>query len=80
MNFSNVLPKLKMAFSTTFNLVSKCSSGPVTDTAGAGFTPTIPDAKEITVVVILEEEVRVARVLPLTVLIESTSWLFIGEK
>ena len=59
-----------MAFSTTFNLVSKCSSGPVTDTAGAGFTPTIPDAKEITVVVIVEGEVRVTRTLLLSVVIE----------
>ena len=71
-----------MVFSIAFNLVSKLRSCPVaaTDIARAGFLCTIPDAKEITVVVILEEEVRVARVLPLTVLIESTSWLFIGEK
>ena len=59
-----------MAFSIAFNLVSKFTSCPVavTDIAGAGFILTIPDAEEIAVVVIVEGEVRVARILLLAVL------------
>ena len=55
MNFSNVLPNLKMTFSIAFNLVWKFASCPVTarDMAGAQFTFTTPE--EIAVVVIVEE-------------------------
>ena len=71
MNFSNVLPNLKMAFSIAFNLVSKFASCPVaaTDIAGAGFILTIPDAAEMAVVVIVEGEIRVTRILLLAVVI-----------
>ena len=62
---------MKIAFSKAFNLVSKFASSLVADTdlAGAGFTLTIPDAEEIAVVVIVEGEVRVTRVLLLAVVI-----------
>ena len=72
MNIFNVLPNLKMAFSIAFNLVPKCASCPVaaTDIAGAGFIVTIPDAEEMAVVVIVEGEVRVTRILLLPVVIE----------
>ena len=71
MNFSNVLPNLKMAFSIAFNLVSKFACCPVaaTDIAGAGFILTIPDAEEIVVVVIVEGEVKVTKILLLSVVI-----------
>ena len=39
----------------------------VTDIAGAGFTLTIRDAKEIAVTVIVEGEVKVTRILMLPV-------------
>ena len=60
-----------MAFSIAFNLVSKFASGPVpaTDIAGAGFILTIPGAAEIAVVVMVEGEVRVTRILLLAVVI-----------
>ena len=71
MNFPNVLPNLKMAFSITFNLVSKFVSCPVaaTDIAGAGFILTIPHAEEIAFVVKNEGEVRVIRILLLAVVV-----------
>ena len=71
MNFSNVLPNLKMAFSIAFNLISKFTSCPVaaTDIAAAGFMLTIPDAEAIVVVVIAEGEVRVTRILLLAVVV-----------
>ena len=58
-----------MAFSIAFNLVSKLASCPVAaaDIAGAGFVLTIPDAEEIVVAVIAEEEVRVRSVFLLDV-------------
>ena len=54
-NFSNVLPNLKMVFSIAFNLVSKFASCLVAAThiTGVGFILTIPDAEEIAVVVIV---------------------------
>ena len=60
-----------MTFSIAFNLVSKFASCPVatTDIAGAGFILTIPDAEEIAVVVIVEGEVRVTRILLLAVVV-----------
>ena len=60
MNFSNVLPNLKMAFSIAFNLVSKFASCPVaaTDIAGERFIVALSDAEEIAVVVIVEGRVR----------------------
>ena len=56
MNFSNVLPNLKMTLFIAFNLVSKFSSCPVaaTDIAGAGLILTIPGAEEIAVAVAVE--------------------------
>ena len=71
MNFSNVLPNFQKAFSIAFNLVSKFAFCPVavTDIAGAGFILTIPDAEEIAVVIIVEGEVRVTRILLLVVVI-----------
>ena len=59
-----------MAFSITFNLVSKFASCPVAaaDIAGAGFIITLRDAEEIATIVIVEGEVRVARILLLAVL------------
>ena len=76
MNFSNVpprplLPNLKTTFSIEFNLALKFASCPVaaTDIAGTGFILTIPDAEEIAVLVVVEGEVRVARVLLLVVVI-----------
>ena len=71
MNFSNVLPNLKIVFSIAFNRVSKFASGPVavTDIAGAGFILTTPDAEERAVQMIVEEEVRVTRILLLAVII-----------
>ena len=70
MNFSNVLPNLKMAFSIAFNLVSKFASCPVaaTNIVGAWFMLTIPDAEEVAVVVIVEGgEVRVTKIFLLAV-------------
>ena len=60
-----------MAFSIAFNIISKFTSCPVavTDIAGAGFVLTITDAEEIAVVVIVEGEVRVTRILLLAVVI-----------
>ena len=77
MNFSNVLPNLKISFSIGFNLVSKLTSCPVAGThvAGAGFILIIPDAEEITIVVIVEGEVRVTKTLS-AVVIEIVAWLF----
>ena len=71
MNFSNVLPNLKIVFSIAFNRVSKFASGPVavTDIAGAGFILTTPDVEERAVQMIIEEEVRVTRILLLAVII-----------
>ena len=71
MNFCKVFANLKIAFSIAFNLVSKFASCLVaaTDLAGAGFTLTTPDAEEIAVVVIVEGEVGVTRVLLLAVVI-----------
>ena len=71
MNFSNVLPNLKIVFSMAFNIVSKFASGPVavTDIAGAGFILTTPDAEERAAQMIVEEEVRVTRILLLAVII-----------
>ena len=59
-----------MAFSIAFNLVSKFASCPVAaaDIAGAGFILTLRDAEEIATIVIVEGEVRVARMLLLAVL------------
>ena len=71
MNFSNVLPNLKMTFSIAFNLVSKfapCSVAAIY-LPGAGFTLTIPDTEGIAVVAIVEGEVRVTRILLLAVAI-----------
>ena len=50
-----------MAFSIAFSLVSKFASCPVaaTDIARAGFTLTILVPKEITVAVIVEEQIGV---------------------
>ena len=61
MNFSKVLPNLKMVFSIVFNLVSKLRSCSVAaaEIARAGFIFTISDAEEIAVVVIVEKKVRV---------------------
>ena len=53
-----------MAFSISFNLVSKFASCPVaaTNIAGALFMLTIPDAEEVAVVVTVEGgEVRVTK-------------------
>ena len=65
MNFSNALPNLRIAFSVVFNLVSKLASSPVAAThiARAEFILTISDAEEITIVVIVEGEIRVTRIL-----------------
>ena len=54
-------------FSIAFNLVSKLRSYPIAaiDTAGAEFILTVPDAGEIAFAVIVEDEVRLARVLTL---------------
>ena len=41
----------------------------VTDIVGAGFILTIPDAEEMVVIVIVEREVRVTRILLLSVVI-----------
>ena len=68
-NFSKVLPKLKVVTSTAFNLVLRlksCSEN-VTDTPEAGFILSIPEAEDVAVVVIVKKEVRVRRVLLLTV-------------
>ena len=46
---------------------------PATDTAGVGYILTIPDAEERTVIVIVMEEVRVTRVLLLSVVVETLS-------
>ena len=46
---------------------------PATDIAGVGFILTIPDTEEITVIVIVMEEVRVTRVLLLSVVVETLS-------
>ena len=68
MNFSNVILNLKMSFSVAFSLVSKFASCPLaaTDIAGAGFIPTIPDAEEIAVAVLVEWEVRMTIILPIS--------------
>ena len=59
-----------MSFSIAFNLVSKFASCPVAaaDIAGAEFILTLRDAEEIATIVIVEGEVRVARILLLAVL------------
>ena len=81
-NFPKVLPNLKMAFSIAFSLVSKFASCPVaaTDIAGAGFTLTILVPKEITVAVIVEEQIGVWRALLLRAVFGTVAWLFIGGK
>ena len=59
-----------MAFSISFNLVSKFASCPVAATkiAGALFMLTIPDAEEVAVVVTVEGgEVRVTKIFLLAV-------------
>ena len=73
MNFSKLLSNLKMAFAVAFNLVSKLASCLVAATVivGAEFIFNIPDTEEIVVEVIVEEEVRVTRVLLLAVVIGS---------
>ena len=57
--------------SISFNLVSKFASCPVapTDITGVGFILTVPDGEEVAVVVIVEGEVRVTRLLLLAVVI-----------
>ena len=65
-----------MAFSIAFNLVfhsiqpnfASCSVA-ATDMTGAGFALTILNAEEIAIVVIVEGEVRVTRILLLAVVI-----------
>ena len=71
MNFSNVLPNFHIAFSIAFNLVLKFASCPVatTDIVGAGCILTIPDAEAIAAQMVVEEEVRVTRILLLAVII-----------
>ena len=56
-------------------VVSKLASCPVaaTDIGGAGFILTILDAEEINVVVIVEKDVRVTRVLLLNVVIANVA-------
>ena len=68
-NFFNVHPNLKKAFSIAFNLDSKFASCPVTatDITRVGFILTITDVEEIAVVLLVEGEVRVTRILPLAV-------------
>ena len=65
-----------MVFFIAFNLVSKLRSCPVTPTgmARAGIILTMPNAEEITVIAIAEEQIRVARVLPITVVIETVAY------
>ena len=67
-----------MAFSIASNLVTKFASCPVAaiDIAGAGFKLIIIEAEEIAVVVIVEREVKVTRI----VVIGIVAWLFIGGK
>ena len=71
MNFCKVLSNLKIDFLIVFNLVSKFASCYVAAThiPGAGFMLTLPDAEEIAVVVIIEREVKVTRVLLLAAVI-----------
>ena len=68
-NFFNVHPNLKKAFFIAFNLDSKFASCPVTatDITRVGFILTITDVEEIAVVLLVEGEVRVTRILPLAV-------------
>ena len=75
MNFSNILPNLKMTFSIVFNLVSKFVSCPVAakEIAGAGFIFTTHDSEETAVVVIVEGDVRVTRALLLAVVMETVA-------
>ena len=72
MNFSKVLANLKMAFSIAFNLLSKLGSCAVAaaNIARAGFILIILDAEEIAAVVLVEEEVRVTKMLLLVMLLE----------
>ena len=60
-----------MAFSIAFSQVLKFASctASATDIAGAGFILTILHAKEIAVVVIVEVEIKVTRILLLAVVI-----------
>ena len=71
-----------MPFSIAFNLVSKFPSWPVAaiDIAGAGFLLTVSDAEEISVLVIVQGEVKVTRISLLVVVIGIVAWLFIGGK
>ena len=72
-----------MVLSITFNLVSKLRSCPVaatTDIVLRRFILTIPDVEEIAVAVIAEEELRVTRVLQLSVVIWTVACLVIGGK
>ena len=62
-NFYKVLPDFKNVFYIAFNLVSKFLSYPVASTGIAKFILTISDAEEIAVAVIVEAQLRVARVL-----------------
>ena len=70
MNFPEVTHNLKITFFIVFSLVSKLvSTAAATDLAGAGFVLTVHNGEEIAVAVIVEEEVRVKRVLQLAVVI-----------
>lgn len=71
-----------MVLSITFSLVSKLRFCPVaaTDIVQRQFILTIPDVEEIAVAVIAEEEVRVTRVLQLSVVIWTVACLVIGGK
>ena len=71
MNFCKVLSNLKIDFLIIFNLVSKFASCYVAAThiPGGGFMLTLPDAEEIAVVVIIEGEIKVTRVLLLAAVI-----------
>ena len=51
-----------------------------TDIARVGFILTMHDAKDVAVFVIVEEQVRVTRVLLLAVFIGTVTWLIIGGK
>lgn len=81
MNLSEVTHNLKIPFFIVFNLISKLvSTAAATDLTGAGFILTVHNGEEIAVAVILEEGVRVKRVLQLAVVIGTVAWLIIGEK
>ena len=64
-NFSNIVPNLKIAFPIALNLVSKFASCHLAaiDITGTGFVLIIPYAEETAVVVIVQLEVRATRAL-----------------